>query len=129
MDFQFKVMMPNDPNILEGETLVLNCTITKIYDNFNASMIYVRSKNISYTAPRHIFPLNEKTAQFRLEKVGVNNTGLFYCAEDNKRLKKASQYVHVFSELQARFVILIIQDGLVHVNASQYNTPQILREV
>lgn len=72
-------MKPNDPIVIEFDTIVLNCTLTSLYSgSCSARDLYIRHNGVDFKYP-HIQAITDKTAQFGLPNATIENNGLFWC--------------------------------------------------
>ena len=93
-------LLPNDPAVEVGGTLMLTCHIMPTYTGaYNSSAICFGHNNERYCAPPRVLVVNASTAQLRFADVTLDNSGHFHCElPDLKGQWHAQQSVTVASE-------------------------------
>jgi len=93
-------MLPNNPAVEVGHTLVLNCTILSTYSgNYSSSEICFGHNNERYCGSPDVVVIDSHTAQLRFANMTLDNSGHFNCElPDLKGQLHAKQSVAVASK-------------------------------
>lgn len=93
-------MTPNDPVFEEGETIVLNCTLTDQFNGTeNSSLLGFKHGGIVYGS-EFVHHLTPETAQLQISNATLDLFGTYVCILlPNISLGLAQQFVAVVSKL------------------------------
>lgn len=97
-DLLFTDMSTKGVNELVGDRIIVNCTLSKDYNDVDSSHMYFKFKN-DRVPEKYITRPDSRTIQLNIS-ASLNMSGHLYCHADNKTETLAHESVDIFSKFQ-----------------------------
>ena len=102
---QFLELLPNDPLVATGETLILNCSLKDGYNGtLTSGAIYFQWLNVVYnTSHEYVVVLNDRVAQLRMPGMRRSDSSQnMFCYIPDAQYRLGQQVITIAGELMSR---------------------------